>query len=628
MQTKNTLILKTFLLVSTLSLIQGCAKKHEELDQLKASFSGFKSDATFGSRNVQILSASQLKAVTGETEISKDQLVEGLETQWGEIKAEDFSENFFKDTIIELGSQHFNPSGNGHWPRYASLLSVLRNSSPGLEAVTASYLKKAPQDAYILSIKGALKVSAADLSTLPDNTVLVANRKVLFENAQKLKLTSELSKQDKIVCDSLKGIPTEDSNAATLFESLETEVTIPPSPYLEILLVHGYVNGFDPHSYLLSEGSAKKMMNNSSKMVGIGASIQLNDEKNFVVVETYEGSPAEQAGLQAGDIIQAVDNNSTKELGDIQALIKLVRGTAGSVVKLKIQRQGNEQTIEITRKEFQVSDVSISSKAELKDAEFIKYSRYSPDSVQLLKQKLADSESIKKKLWILDLRGNPGGLVDEAVQLVELLGQNIQSLNQRLVFYFSDGKDFMGPEYVNQKNMPIASNLILLTNEASASASEVTSGNIKALGNALIIGSRTYGKGSMQRIFPVNSKLRAGITQGIYFTGDHRTPQFTGVEPHFKTSKLREELQGIIAENISLEADMPGAIPSPAGIAAAEEMSTPYPLTQKCLSDLAANNLLLTKADLQTTQGLKLGLEGMVAVKAQECMKTTGELKN
>jgi carboxyl-terminal processing protease len=628
MQRKNTLILKTFLLVSALSLIQGCAQKHEELDQLKASFAGFKSDASFSSRNVQILSASQLKAVTGETKISQEQLAQGLETQWGEVKAADFSEHFFKDTVIELASQHFNPSVNGHWPRYASLLSVLRNSSPGLEAVTAAYLKKAPQDAYILSLKGTLKVSAADLAPLADNTVLVVNRKILFENAQKLKLTSELSKQDKIVCDSLKGIPTEDSNAATLFESLETEVTVPPSPYLEILLVHGYVNGFDPHSYLLSEGSAKKMMSNSSKTVGIGASIQLSDEKNFVIVETYEGSPAELSGLQAGDIITAVDNTSTTDLSDIQALIKLVRGTVGSVVKLNIQRQGKDLTIEITRKEFQVSDVSISSKAHLTDAEFIKYSRYSPDSAQLLKKKLADAESIKKKLWILDLRGNPGGLVDEAVELVELLGQNIQSLSQRLVFYFSDGKDFMGPEYVNQKKTPIAPNLILLTNEASASASEITSGNIKALGNALIIGSRTYGKGSMQRIFPVNSKLRAGITQGIYFTGDHRTPQFTGVEPHFQTSKLREELQGIVAKNISLEADMPGAIPSPAGIAAAEEVSNAYPLTQKCLSDLAANNLLLTKAELQSAQGLTLGLEGMVAVKAQECMKLTGELKN
>jgi carboxyl-terminal processing protease len=267
---------------------------------------------------------------------------------------------------------------------------------------------------------------------------------------------------------------------------------------------------------------------------GIGAFVDLDEDGGVRIVDTFEASPAEDAGLQAEDRVIAVDGESVVDVPLYEAIGK-IRGPAGSEVVLTVEREGRPDPFSVTviRARLEIPIVE----SEMRDdgvgyIQLTEFSATASDSLQegleaLLEQ---DPEGI-----VLDLRQNPGGWLDQAINVADLfLGDKLVAVER-----FSDGseREFDASAGDIAEEIP----LVVLVNNGSASASEIVAGALQDHGRAVLVGTPTFGKGSVQRPFTLSDGSELRVTIALWFTPNDQRIQGQGLTPDIEVPWPQEE---------------------------------------------------------------------------------------
>ena len=260
--------------------------------------------------------------------------------------------------------------------------------------------------------------------------------------------------------------------------------------------IKGYVEGVgdDYAEYLSKDEYEELIVNVTGDFVGIGVYIYKDQDGNLIVLAPMENSPSEEAGIEAGDRILAIDGENCNEM-DINVASSKIKGEAGSTVELEIQRGTETLKKTVTRRTVEISD----SASKILDGNigYIVLSTFDTDCSKKIKKYMEEFQSKGINSVILDLRNNTGGVVEEAVKISELF---IDKGNTVLRSYNKTEKETI-IKSSSGKYKDI--NLVVLVNDYSASASEIVTAALKDNKAATIVGIRTYGKGVMQEIQPL-----------------------------------------------------------------------------------------------------------------------------
>lgn len=299
-------------------------------------------------------------------------------------------------------------------------------------------------------------------------------------------------------------------------------------------LIEGAIRGLfynlDQHSQYYSQDELNELLEfTSGDFVGIGVYITIVEE-NIEIVESIEGSPAYKMGLRTGDIILEVDGESVEGL-TLDEVSKLIKGEEGTCVKLKIKRGENIIVYNITREVVQINPIKYSIIDD--DIAYIKITEFNEHTSQELEKALKkiDKENIVNV--IIDLRNNPGGLLIEAAKALEFFVPEGPLVHIR----YKDDSEYT--LYSNLKNPSY--NLVVLVNENSASASEIFAGAVQDRKAGKIIGTTSYGKGTVQMIFSLPYGDGIKLTIAEYLTPNRRNINNAGIIPD------------IVVENTSTE---------------------------------------------------------------------------
>lgn len=280
----------------------------------------------------------------------------------------------------------------------------------------------------------------------------------------------------------------------------------------------------DPYSVYYTADEYKDMqINTSGNYYGIGAALSQDAKtKEVTISKVYEGTPAEEAGLKDGDqIIKVNDTESTSK--ELSALVQEIRGEEGTTVHLQVYRASNNKTFEIDVERKNVELPSITSKMLDGGIGYIQISEFQSKTDEQFKSSLADLKKQGMKSLIVDVRSNPGGLINAASNILD------QILPEGTVVYTED-KYGKREDYTSDSNCldcPIA----VLVNENSASASEIFAGAIKDYNYGTLIGTKTFGKGIVQTVFPLEDGDAVKITTAKYYTPKGNYIHGVGIEP-------------------------------------------------------------------------------------------------
>ena len=299
-------------------------------------------------------------------------------------------------------------------------------------------------------------------------------------------------------------------------------------------LIHGAIKGMlkalDPHSSFMEPDGYKEMMiETKGSFSGVGIEITVRDDI-LTVVSPIEGTPAFKAGVKAGDQIIMVEGKPTKDLVIMEA-VKLIRGKKGTKVKLTIRREGAEKPIDFSITRDVIPIKSVRSLLLPSEIGYIRISTFQSKTDKELLKALKDLAKEKElKGLILDLRNNPGGLLSQAIKVSD------EFLDSGVIVSIK-GRDkqeekSLAHKNKNNKNYPI----IVLVNGGSASASEIVAGALQDNKKALILGTKTFGKGSVQAIFTLSDGSGLRLTTAIYYTPSGRSIQASGIEPDIKVA--------------------------------------------------------------------------------------------
>tara|TARA_B100000989_G_scaffold153645_1_gene114633 strand:+ start:1962 stop:3101 length:1140 start_codon:yes stop_codon:yes gene_type:complete len=299
--------------------------------------------------------------------------------------------------------------------------------------------------------------------------------------------------------------------------------------------INGMLQSLDPYSSYMSPETFKNMNNDTKGEFG-GLGIEITMENGLVkIITPIDGTPADKVGILPGDFIVKISNKQVKGMSLLDA-VKLMRGKVGTSIEITIRRPNidNEIKFKITRAIIKIREVS----AELKDnVAYIRLRAFNEQSHnQLLKQ--LDKISNNVEGYILDLRNNPGGLLSQAIKITEtfLDGGEIVSTKGRNK---SDIKIFNARKGDKINNKP----LIILINQGSASASEIVSGALKDHKRAILIGEKSFGKGSVQSIIPLRNKGGLRLTTAKYYLPSGESIHEKGVEPDINVKKNKDDFK-------------------------------------------------------------------------------------
>lgn len=306
--------------------------------------------------------------------------------------------------------------------------------------------------------------------------------------------------------------------------------------------IAGMVAGLDPHSQYFDKKSFKEMREGmSGKFVGVGIEIGMEDGL-VKVVSPIEGSPAFRAGLKAGDLITRIDDTAVRGLSIDQA-VKRMRGEPNTKVTLQVFRKSENRTfpVPITREEIRMQ--SVRAKVVEPGYAWLRISQFQDRTVDDFARKLEEIYKAEPQLkgLVLDLRNDPGGLLDGAIAIsaaflppdATVVSTNGQQADSKALFkatpqdYARRGSDPLKKLPAAVKSVP----LVVLVNEGSASSSEIVAGALQDHKRAVIMGSQTFGKGSVQTVRQLTSETALKITTARYYTPSGRSIQAKGIVP-------------------------------------------------------------------------------------------------
>lgn len=306
---------------------------------------------------------------------------------------------------------------------------------------------------------------------------------------------------------------------------------------LEEYIYKGVMAGLgDPYStYYTAEEFSNVMEDTEGVYYGIGVQMsQSYETMESTIVQVYEDSPAEESGLKKGDILYEVngENVQSQELNEIASKIK---GEEGSTVHLKCYRPEIEDYVEMDVERRPVEMDTVSSEMLPDNIGYIQITSFDGVTAEQFKQAFRELESQQMEGLIIDLRDNLGGLVDSVVEIADWM------LPEGTIVYTED-KNGEGESYSSDEEHQFTKPLAVLVNEYSASASEIFAGAVKAHGAGTLVGTKTFGKGIVQNIFPLEDGSAIKMTVSRYFTPDGICIHGEGIEPDVEVD-LAEELK-------------------------------------------------------------------------------------
>ncbi len=307
--------------------------------------------------------------------------------------------------------------------------------------------------------------------------------------------------------------------------------------------LNGMLVSLDPHSSYLDEQSFKYMNEQTKGKFG-GLGIEVTMENGVVkVVSPIDDTPASKAGLKPNDYITHIDGEQVVGMSLNDAVDKM-RGKVGTKVKLTIRRV-NAKPFDVTLKREEIKIQSVKSEIKADDVVYIRITSFSEDTDKMIEK---DYNKLKKQLKgkpagiVLDVRNNPGGLLDQAVNVSDLFldqGEIVSTRSKNP----EDTVKYTATEGDIAKNLPI----VVLVNDGSASASEIVAGALQDHKRAVILGEKTFGKGSVQTIIPLGNYGAMRLTTARYYTPSGRSIQATGIVPdvEVKPAKIEEIDKGM-----------------------------------------------------------------------------------
>ena len=288
--------------------------------------------------------------------------------------------------------------------------------------------------------------------------------------------------------------------------------------------IEGLLNNLDAHSGFLNEKAFKDMqVQTNGEFGGLGITVGMKDGA-LTVISPIENTPADKAGIKSGDIILRIDGNAT--LGTtIDEAVNKMRGKPKTPITITIVRKGEQKPFDVKLVRDIISVESVYAKMIEKDnilyLRVTNFDKHVTEKAEEFIKKYPKAEGI-----VLDLRNNPGGLLNQAVGLTNLFIDNGVIVSQK-GRNESENSEFKAARVNKITNLPLA----VLVNGGSASASEIVSGSLQDHKRAVVIGEKTFGKGSVQIILPVDDKEAIRLTIARYYLPSGRTIQATGVEP-------------------------------------------------------------------------------------------------
>ena len=321
-------------------------------------------------------------------------------------------------------------------------------------------------------------------------------------------------------------------------------------------LINGAINGMletlDPHSSFMNPEVFKEMQTETrGSFGGVGFEITIRD-KILTVVAPIEDTPASRAGIQPGDQILRIDGKSTKDLNLMEA-VKMMRGPQGTQVTITIMRSGFTEPQDFTMTRATIPIRSVRSKMLEEGYGYIKINQFIEKTHTDMKAALSQLESKDGTLkgLILDLRNDPGGLLEQAVKVAD------EFLESGLIVYTEGRVEGQKMKFYAQKkpkehDYP----LIVLVNAGSASASEIVAGALQDHGRAVILGTQTFGKGSVQTIIPLEDGSAIRLTTARYFTPSGRSIQAQGIVPDIVVPDLSPEARRATPARFIREKDL------------------------------------------------------------------------
>lgn len=302
--------------------------------------------------------------------------------------------------------------------------------------------------------------------------------------------------------------------------------------------INGMLSSLDPHSSFLDDQSFKYMSEQTKGKFG-GLGIEVTMENGVVkVVSPIDDTPASKVGLKPGDYITNIDGEAVMGMTLNDAVDKM-RGKIGSKVKLTIRRI-NEKPLEVTLKREEIKIQSVKNSIKADDVVYIRISSFSEDvdtmtakAIKDAKKKLGD----KLKGIVIDVRNNPGGLLDQAVNVSDLFldkGEIVSTRSRNE----EDTVKYTAKEGDIAKGLPI----VVIVNDGSASASEIVAGALQDHKRAIILGEKSFGKGSVQTVIPLGKYGAMRLTTARYYTPSGRSIQAKGIEPDIEVKPAKVEV--------------------------------------------------------------------------------------
>ena len=314
--------------------------------------------------------------------------------------------------------------------------------------------------------------------------------------------------------------------------------------------IHGMLEGLDPHSTYLDRDSYKDLQEGTSGEFG-GLGIEVGMENGFIkVISPIDDTPAHKAGIKAGDLIIKLDDRSVKGMS-LNDAVDIMRGKPGDPITLTIIRENAEKPLIITIVRDIIKIKSVRFETLEPGFGYLRISSFQSHTVEGLRQaidQLKKDNSEKLKGVILDLRNNPGGILNAAVGVSDMF------LNKGMIVY-TEGRIKNSKLKFNAKpnaKLPDVP-LIVLVNGGSASASEIVAGALQDHGRGIIMGEKTFGKGSVQTVLPMNNNAALKLTTARYYTPNGRSIQASGITPDIiidkvKISRIEETFSASVKE--------------------------------------------------------------------------------
>lgn len=316
--------------------------------------------------------------------------------------------------------------------------------------------------------------------------------------------------------------------------------------------IRGLLEGLDPHSAYLDASSYDHLQTNTTGEFG-GLGLEVSMENGFVkVIAPIDDSPAQAADLRAGDLIIELDDKQVKGM-NLQEAVELMRGPPDTKIVLTIVREGINAPFEVTLTRKIITVKSVRSKTLEPGFGYLRVAQFQTKTADDFQRELDKLKRVNSPLKgvIIDLRNNPGGLLQSSIQLADIF------LNEGTIVYTEGRVPSSKSVFKASAAEPADTTpLVVLINGGSASASEIVAGALQDHKRALIVGTQSFGKGSVQTVLPLSQERAIKITTARYFTPNGRSIQAQGILPDIVLERAR--IQPLSPEGEITEADLHG----------------------------------------------------------------------